>query len=228
MPRVDINAHEARVGPGLDEAWIVNPLARRADPARFDGSAKTAANVRECLIAMPDSAGDLEERVATARAAGAPAIVRICPGADGHGYPLESWAVSPIPEFCEREDLALAVDFGSLPAYPWSELVAFARAYPRMPMVALGAPLDGPAAGRAFDATPNLILDTSRVEAEASLPTLASLAKGRGAYRLAYGSGARGLGADKIAAILSPSDAEMVLSGTAARLANGTWGVEFL
>jgi hypothetical protein len=228
MRRVDINAHEARLGPGVDEAWAVNPRARREDPSRLDGTGDPVANVRECLIAMPDSAGDLQQRVAKARAAGAPAVVRICPGADGHGYPLESWAVSPIPEFCEREDLALAVDMGSPAAYPWSELVAFARAYPRLPMVALGAPLAGPTAGRAFDATPNLILDTSGVDDDSVLPALVALADGRGAYRLAYGSGRGGLGAAKIAASLSPSTAEMVLSGTAARLDKGTWGNEFL
>jgi hypothetical protein len=228
MRRVDINAHEARLGAGVDEAWAVHPRARREDPARLDGALNAEANVRECLIAMPESAGDLQERVSKARGAGAPAIVHICPGADGHGYPLESWAVSPIPEFCEREDLALVVDMGSPAAYPWSELVAFARAYPRLPMIALGAPLAGPTAGRAFDATPNLILDTSGVDDDSILPALAALADGRGAYRLAYGSGPRGLSAGKIAASLSPSTAEMVLSGTAARLDKGTWGAEFL
>jgi hypothetical protein len=228
MPRVDVNARSPLPADGVDEVWLVNPLARSGDPAGIDSGSLTAPNVRECIVAMPGSSDDLATRVAAARNAGAPAVVRICPGVHGHGYPLEPWAVSPIPEFCEREDLALFVDLGERPDYPWSEVIAFARAYPRLAMVALGAPFKGPTAGLAFDATANLIFDTSGLTDAADLSSLASLARERGAYRLAYGSGEAGIAAGEIAAALSGADAETVLAATAAKLDKGIWGSEFL
>jgi hypothetical protein len=228
MRRVDINARSPRRADGIDEVWLVNPLARSSDPAGVDSGTLTGANVRECLVAMPGSSGDLATRVSAARITGAPAVVRICPGPQGHGYPLASWAVSPIPEYCEREDLALFIDFGERADYPWTEVVAFARAYPRLAVVALGAPLRGPTAALAFDATANLILDTTGLTDAADLPALALLARECGAYRLAYASGEAGIAPREIAAALPGADAEMILAATAARLDKGTWGSEFL
>src|SRR5438067_1108134 len=84
-----------------------------------------------------------------------------CPGPHGRSCPLVWSAVSPVPEYCAREELALVIDFRSeAPAYPWSEIVDFARAYPRLAVVALAAPLQGPTAGRALDAASNLVLET--------------------------------------------------------------------
>ena len=228
MRRVDVNGTVRRVAPGLDEVWVMNPWMRRNDPALFNGQDEPVANVRDCLTAMPGSVRDLAMHISTAREAGAPAVVRVCPGPYGHGYPMESWAMSPIPEFCEREDLALVVDFGERRDYPWSELVAFARSYSRLAVVALGAPLSGPTAARALDATPNLIFDTSGLEGAPGASFVASLAASHGAYRLVYGSGRSGVGADDIAAALGGEDLETVLSATAHRLDKGWWGSEFL
>jgi hypothetical protein len=228
MRRVDVNGRTRQVPPGVDEVWVMNPWMRRNDPAHFRGRDEPTANVRDCLVAMPGSAGDLATRVAAFRLAGAPSIVRVCPGSCGHGYPMEPWALSPIPEFCEREDLALFVDFGERSDYPWSELVAFARSYPRLAIVALGAPFAGPTAARALDATPNLIFDTSGLDGASGASLVASLAKSHGAYRLVYGSGRSGVGPDDIAAVLGGEDSDTVLSVTARRLDKGTWGNEFL
>jgi hypothetical protein len=228
MRRVDINSRARRVGVGVDEVWVVNPLARRNDPAAFDGATPPIANVRECVVAMPESSGDLPARVSAARAAGAPAVVWVCPGPDGHGYPMQSWAVSPIPEFCERENLALIVDPGDTPEYPWADIVSFARAYPRLPIVTLGAPLVGPTTSRALDATPNLIFDISGLDSTSDLAALAVVARGRGTHRLVYGSGDCDIAATKIAAAFAAGDTVEIFSGNAARLDNGTWGSEFL
>ncbi len=88
-------------------------------------------------------------------------MIRICPGANGDGYPLLDWILSPLPETCERENLGLAIDYQGA-AIPWDDVVRFARAYPALPMVLIGASigLDGviPAA---LDVAPNLILDLS-------------------------------------------------------------------
>jgi len=228
MRRADVNGATRRLASGVDEVWVMNPWMRRNDPAQFNGQDEPLANVRDCLVAMPGSAGDLAMRVAAARAAGAPSVVRVCPGPRGHGYPLESWAMSPIPELCEREDLALVVDFGERIDYPWSELVAFARSCSRLAIVALGAPLSGPTAARALDATPNLIFDTSGLEGAPIASLVASLAASHGAYRLVFGSGRSGVTPDDIAAVLGGEDSEMVLSATARRLDKGSWGNEFL
>jgi hypothetical protein len=228
MRRVDINSRERRLAPGVDEAWVANPLARRADPADVAASGELPANIRECLAAMPDSIRNLDALVAAVRAAGAPAVVRIFPGPDGHGYPLEPWAVSPIPEYCEREDLALAIDFGDAGPFPWRDVVAFARAYPRLTIVAHAAPFAGPTLRRALDAASNLIFDTSGLAGSADPLALAALVRSHGAHRVAYGSGGSAVAAAEIAAALDGSDAEMVMSGVAARLDKGTWGSDFL
>jgi predicted TIM-barrel fold metal-dependent hydrolase len=207
---------------------MVNPMARRNDPARGEAAATATENVRECMVAMPESVRDLAARAAARRARGAPAVVWVCPGPDGHGYPLEPWAISPIPEFCEREDLALIVDYGETRDYPWAGMVSFARAYPRLPIVALGAPLVGPAAARALDATPNLIFDTSGLESASDIAALTALARGRGAYRFVYGSGDCAVTATEIGAALAESDSAEIFGNNAARLDKGTWGSEFL
>ena len=227
MRSVDINGSAAQAAPDVDETWFVNPEACRHDPAMVGSVAAAGANMRECVVAMPGSAGDLDGRVKASRAAGAPAVVRVCPGTAGHGYPMEPWAIGPIPEYCEREDLVIVAGFGEDVAFPWSEVVAFARSYPRLAFVALGAPIAGPTAARALNAAPNLVLDTSGIAA-AELPALAVLARSHGAYRLAYGSGKGAVNVRQIVDALDAADAAMVLCGTAERLDKGTWGSEYL
>jgi hypothetical protein len=218
-------------GTRTDEAWVMDPRARRDDPASFDmtgfknGDGET--RIRPYLVAMPGSLDELELRLARHRAADAPGAVRICPGLDGHGYPLEPWALSPIPEYCEREDLALVIDVASPLEYPWADLVRFARGYPRLTIVALGAPLGGPTARRALDSAPNLLLETSALAGDGSC-LFADLVNAIGAYRFVYGSGASRANQSAVVAALSEADAQVVFSGTAHQLANGTWGVTYL
>jgi hypothetical protein len=229
MPLVDINA-DANTVPGDDvtEAWVMDPRAAQRDPAFLDGTSVLDTRMRPYLVAVPGRLADLERRVAAHRASGGPAVIRICPGPLGHGYPLVSWAVSPVPEYCAGEELALVIDFRSQPpAYPWSEIVDFARAYPRLAIVALGAPLHGPTAGRALDATSNLVLDTSSLGAADAID-LGELARTRGAYRLAYGTGIARMPPTAVAANVAPADADIILAGTAKHLGDGTWSTTYL
>ena len=66
------------------------------------------------------------------------------------------------------------------------------------------------------------------VEGAPGASFVASLAASHGAYRLVYGSGRSGVGADDIAAALGGEDLETVLSATAHRLDKGSWGSDFL
>ena len=231
MRPVDVNRVHAGVEP-TREAWLIDLRTRRDDPAGLDAEFLSAANrqegLRPCLMAMPAPLAELERRVAAYRAAGAPDVVRICPGPDGHGYPLEAWAVSPIPEYCDAENLALIVDVGH-PAggFPWPEIVGFARAYPRLAVVAIGAPFRGPTAARALDATPNLVLETSAF-VEADTADFARAVRSGGAYRFVYGSGETGLDASVVAGALDDADSEIVLAGTAGHLGGGTWALTYL
>jgi len=227
--RVDINGRAGRtIANGIDETWVMDAKARRGDPVQHDGATATAPNVREYLATLPNAMVTLPDRLRAARSRGAPAIVRLCPGVGGHGFPMESWAVSPIPEFCEREELALAIDYEGAPAFPWSEVVAFARAYPRLAVLVLGAPLAGPTASRALDATANLVLDTSGLATAADLPALAEMVRHCGAYRVAYGSGETAVGVGEIERVLRSEDASVIFSGTAAHLHAGSWASEYL
>ena len=230
---VDINGVRDPRELSADEVWVVDSRARRGDPASFDASAATMSpagrSLRPSLVAMPGRIDELERRLAAHRVKGAPDVLRICPGPEGHGFPLEPWAVSPIPEYCEREEVALAIDFGApAPAYPWAEMVRFARDYPRLPMVALGAPLGGPVPARALDASPNLILETSAVADDGGAQKLAGLVRSHGAYRFAYGSGIAGGAPAILAEVLDAPQAGIVLSETAGQLATGKWAATHL
>jgi hypothetical protein len=229
MTRIDINA-DASVPPvdGVTEAWVVDAEAAAADPARRRDRPAFPITVRSHLVVLPGRFSDLEAGVAAHRANGGPAVIRIRPGPGGHGYPLVSWAISPLPEYCAREELALAIDFGGGErGYPWSELVDFARGYPRLAVVALAAPLSGPTAGRALDATANLILDTSAAAAKDAV-AVGELAVSRGAYRLAYGTGTARMPVAAILDHVAAADAAIILSGTAGHLAAGTWSATYL
>jgi hypothetical protein len=232
MRPVDINWMQ-RDGSLGAEVWVTYPRARSENPANLDAewlSADRTPGMRPCLVAMPGPIEELERRVVAHRAAGAPGVVRICPGPEGHGYPLEPWALSPLPEYCEREDLALVIDVGAPAAgagFPWAEIVRFARAYPGLAIAALAAPLVRPTAARALDVAPNLVLETSALS-KADAAEFAELVRSHGAYRFAYGSGAGGSDTAFVAGALDAADADVVLAGTASHLAEGTWGATYL
>src|SRR5438046_2823597 len=65
-----------------------------------------------------------------------PATSAPCYGPSSHRYPLVDWVLSPVPELCEREGVAVVLDFAP-EAVKWAEAVAFARHYSPVPMVIL-------------------------------------------------------------------------------------------
>jgi len=88
-------------------------------------------------------------------------MIRICPGPNGDRYPLLDWVLSPLPETCERENLGLAIDYRGA-AIPWDDVVRFARAYPTLPMILIGASIGNESViPAALDVAPNLILELS-------------------------------------------------------------------
>lgn len=232
MRVVDIN----RIGQSTlaaDEAWVVDPTDRRAvGPAvgnerGRDGSPPSIGS-RSQLVVRPGPLGDLEARMTRSLDTGGPRAVRLCPGPSEHDYPLEPWVLSPLPEYCAREDVAVLVDPGSSSGrYPWAEIVRLAREYPSLVVVALAAPLAGPTAARALDAAPNLVLETSALDdgAETDVRHLVSTA---GSHRLAYGSGDRAIAAPAVAACLPEDATPAVMAGTADLIGLGGWGQAYL
>jgi hypothetical protein len=107
------------------------------DPTR-EGS------VHRALAAVAGRAGD---------------VLRIAPGPNGDGYPLLDWVVSPLPETCDRENLGLAIDYRGA-AIPWDDVVRFARAYPSLPIVVMGAAVGKDRVVPAvLDVAPNLVFE---------------------------------------------------------------------
>jgi hypothetical protein len=105
-------------------------------------------------------------------AAGAGRMVRISPGPKGDGYPLFDWVLSPLPETCDRDNLGLAIDYRGA-ATPWDDVVRFARAYPALPMVLIGASIGGDGViPAALDMAPNLILELAPAPVDANAATL--------------------------------------------------------
>lgn len=213
MSIIDVAADLASpVAPGVSEIWA---LGR--------GSSAPDARVRVVPVVTPGGIEAVAAQIGVHRAAGGIAVVAITPG--GMGFPLVPWAVSPIPELCAREEIALMIAVGAADVFPWADLVAFARTYPRLAVIATGAPLAGPTAAKAMDATANLILDTSGPGAGAHA---AGLALRAGTYRVAFGSGRSRTNAADAVAGLGEVDAAAVLAGTATHLAAGTWSKTFL
>lgn len=215
MRVIDIAAdHLLTLAEGVAEGWHLGP-----------GEGAPDANRHAIPVIHPGGIEEVEAMVRAHRSAGGIEVVAICPNVAGKTFPLVPWAVSPLPEFCAREEIALMISCAGGDAFPWADVVAFARAYPRLAVVAPTAPLDGPAAGKALDATANLIFASSGARLPAAA---ASLAATRGAHRMAYGSGSSPHAIADVVASLDSEAAELVASGTAGHLAAGTWSTTFL
>jgi hypothetical protein len=144
----------------LLETWVSAASSRTADPSASDDALAAVCDGSPTLVPVPvlvpptgrNGAFDRAVRVAEAAER---RLVRLCPA--GHRYPLVDWVLSPLPELCQRAGIALLLDFeGWSP--PWVEIVAFARSYPSLPMVVLGAEARDRAAPAALDAALNLIV----------------------------------------------------------------------
>ena len=86
------------------------------------------------MLVPPTAVAGGFERARRLTASACRRVIRLCPG--GHRYPLVDWVLSPVPELCEREGVAVVLDFAP-EAVKWAEAVAFARHYSPVPMVIL-------------------------------------------------------------------------------------------
>src|SRR5439155_21608976 len=99
-------------------------------------------------------------------------------------YPLAGWVLSPLPETCQRERLALGVDYLDQPA-DLGEVRAFAREYLRVPMLLYRANLAAVALPALLESAPNVLC---HVSAAAPAAELAELVNRFGEHRFAFGS----------------------------------------
>jgi hypothetical protein len=221
VPGIDVNlvVDEAVVDTavlgkrGLAGAWVTASASRTDDPEPHDARLADALKGSESLRPVPVLVPPTGAAGAYARAreivdAAQLHVVRLCPS--GHRYPLADWVLSPIPELCARENFALLLDFAPA-GVPWLELVAFARAFPSVPMVALGV-ADERAAPAALDAAPNLILHVEQSISRELVETC-------GGSRFVAAAG----GAD-----LPEGDRELILHGNAETLADGSYAERWL
>lgn len=157
-----------------------------------------------------------------------PRVVRICPGTEGHRFPLASWLLAPLPELCDEANIAVALDYGPLASLPWDEVVELARRHPSLCLVLLGRGTGELGVVRAcLDAVPNVIFDISALGDAGWLGrTVAEV----GAHRFMFGSGEDPTGAVgllKTARLASP-ETNMIGSGVAGSLDKGSWAEAWL
>jgi hypothetical protein len=211
---------------GIDEAWVTPEPARSGDPERFDHLTPDGA-VRSVPVLVPPTGrrGAFERARQIARETTL-RVARVCPG--GHRYPLLDWVLSPLPELCDRERMALLVDLAPDPV-DWQELTEFARAFPSLPLLVLGtAPGGDRALPAALDRTANVVVEAGP---GTDVDALVDLVDSFGPHRFAWGSGAGDAGfaaRGRIEAALSDDDRDAVLGGTAAALADGSYGERHL
>lgn len=216
---------------GLAGAWITPPADSEIDDAsrellaQADGPGRALQLVP--VVTPPTGTGEFERAVRLAGTVGC-RVLRVCPGA--HGYPLVDWVLSPLPELCAREHLALLLDFGADPV-PWRDVVDLARAFPAVPLVVLAGDTDSDRTIPAvLDSTANVVVELSRLRAVEVLVRLVTLF---GAHRFVWGSGGSAAATAVLPAIadagdLSPDDRAAVLHGNAGALGSGAYAGMFL
>jgi hypothetical protein len=206
---------------------VTSGADRTGDPAPLDEAALEGSTLSAVQVALPPVSEPGGLSLATRLAASTRCrALRICPA--GHGYPLLGWVLSPLPELCAREHIALLLDFGD-EATPWRDVVELARAFPALPLVALGGLLDGDRTVPAvLDATANVVVELSRARDAGGVAELA----GRfGAHRFVWGSGGSREALQQRAELMHGLDEaarESVLNHNAVALGDGTYAARYL
>jgi hypothetical protein len=162
------------------------------------------------VLVPPTGAPDALARAERIAAKAALRVVRVCPGT--HGYPLLDWVLTPLPELCARERMAMMLDF-SPGEPPWRELVELARQHPALPLVVVGGSMSMYTVPAVLDATANVILDAS------GLPDLAAEF---GVHRFVWGS------AGSPDRMRRERPVAVALASTTAALAAGTYAETYL
>jgi hypothetical protein len=217
----------------IETAWVTASEARIDEPEAHDERLAHVCDGSRSLrpvpvLVPPTGPRDTYGRAQRIAARATCRVVRLCP--TSHQYLLANWVLSPLPELCEREGIALLLDFDP-DRVRWVEVVPFARAFPSVPMVVLGVEIGSDRVVPAvLDAAPNLVLQVARIRVVEDLVWLSSTF---GSFRFVWGSGgsrdpsavhasirgASGLGDESRAAILH---------GNAEALADGRYAEAFL
>jgi hypothetical protein len=217
-------------GLGLAAAWVLSESV--LGDSRSVQAETEAGDARLCVIPVlgpPAAHPGIVARARLQATSGSVRVVGLRPARDR--YPLADWVLSPLPEICEREQLALILDYVGTPM-PWLEIVPFARRYPGLPMLLLGTAVGGDqAAPAALDAAANLVLGVGRLRAARDLARLVDVF---GSQRFAYASGTGTIEQGitrlhEIRATELDDEAERgILGGTATALAEGRYAEAFL
>ncbi len=213
-------------------AWVTAAEARIDEPDRHDETLAGLCRHSSSLVPVPvllpptglPGALDRARRIA----GGSYCLVRLCPTT--HRYVLADWVLSPLPELCEREGLAVLLDF-SPEAVSWRDVVALARAFPSLPLVVLGVEVGVDRSVPAvLDAAPNIVCAIAALATPEDLARLCALF---GASRFVCESGERAKPMDVLTAIaetelLADDARDAVLWANADALARGTYADTFL
>jgi hypothetical protein len=209
----------------LAGAWVTPRAARTGDPAAGDALAAVCDGIDTLqvmpVLVPPTGAPGALERALRIAASAALRVVRLCPR--GHGYPLVDWTVSPLPELCARERMAMVLDFAPGDP-PWRDIVDLARRHPALPLVVIGGPAGAvhtmPAV---LDATANVLVDVS---GHPDLRAIPALVAAFGSHRFVWGSGGKREAVAGRSRLDGLGDA--ILGSNAAALGAGTYTERFL
>jgi hypothetical protein len=216
----------------IESAWLTAALARTGEPDRYDAAlshlCEDAMGLQLIPVLLPPvgSRGALERAQRVARTATC-RVARLCPF--GHSYPLVDWILSPLPELCVREGIALELDFDPEPI-PWLETVAFARTFPCLPLILLGVPIEKDRAlAAALDAAPNLVVHVTDATPGKVLSAFVEM---YGSARFVWGSAFSSNGLPNASAggreSLGNEAREAIVRGNARALAEGSYADTFL
>jgi hypothetical protein len=216
---------------GARRALVTHTLAKWHHPpagnARLTEELSGHARLTPCWVVLPAATGEVppeEAQVAALLAAGARAA-RLCPVL--HRLSLEPWEVDPLLGALAARRVPLLFDFDNThwsEPRPWAALERACRTHPHLPVVLLREPQANlRTLFPLLDRCPNLLLETSYLQAHDGL---ALLAERFGAHRLVFGTGSPvwdpGLPVTGLTyAGLAPADLEAVGGGTLRALLDG-------
>jgi len=218
-------------GPAFAEVWAVDPEELRrgsaAGPGHRDVGLLPGVPRWQWVAVPPFNGAEVGAALAAADSSG-PRVVRLCPGYEGHRFPLTSWLLAPLPELCDAANVAVELDYGPAQPLPWDEVVELARRHPSLAVVVLGRGMGELGVLRScLDAAPNVIFEISAVgDPEWLSKAVAEV----GAHRFVFGSGGDPSGVVDFleTAALAPGDVRMVASGVAGSLGSGSWAETWL
>jgi hypothetical protein len=225
-------AEQAVSALGLRAGWVTAAESRVDEPDAYDEALGRLCEPSPLLLPVltlvpPTAVPGGYERARRITSEAVCRVVRLCPTA--HRYVLADWVLTPLAELCDREGVSVLLDFAPDPV-PWGAVVAFARAFPSVPMVVLDVELDGDRSiPAAMDAAPNVVC---AITGHGSVVRLASFCDIFGAARFVCGSDQRAGGASVFTAIsdaaLTADARDAVLHGNADALARGTYAATYL